>query len=52
MPSSTLYSAVARLKKEGLLIKDEDFALEDPFFALWIRRSMQLAAVGLPPADP
>lgn len=52
VPSSTLYSAVARLKKEGLLIKDEDFALKDPFFALWIRRSMQLAAVGLPPADP
>lgn len=52
VPSSTVYSAVARLKKEGLLIKDEDFALEDPFFALWIRRSMQLAAVGLPPAGP
>ncbi len=47
-PTSTVYSAAARMKKEGLLVRDEVFALEDPFFALWIRQSMEQAAVGLP----
>lgn len=28
---------------------NKDFALEDPFFALWIRRSKQQAAIGLSP---
>lgn len=49
-PSSTIYTAVARLKKDGIIIRDGEFALEDPFFALWIRRSMQNAAIGLSPA--
>ena len=48
-PSSTVYTAVARLKKDGIIIRDGEFSLEDPFFALWIRRSMQNAAIGLPP---
>lgn len=49
-PSSTVYTAVARLKKDGVIIRDGDFTLEDPFFAFWIRRSMQNAAIGLSPA--
>ena len=50
-PTSTIYSAAARLKKEGLLVRETEYAMEDPFFALWIRRSKQLAAIGLPPAE-
>lgn len=49
-PASTVYSAAARLKKDGLVVRDDDFELEDPFFALWIQRSMQEAAAGIPPA--
>lgn len=48
LPSSTVYTAAARLKKEGIVIREEDFELEDPFFALWIRRAKEQAAVGLP----
>lgn len=48
-PSSTVYTAASRLKKEGIIIRDDDFALEDPFFALWIRRSKQQAAIGFSP---
>ena len=29
--------------------RNKDFALEDPFFALWIRRSKQQATIGLSP---
>lgn len=47
-PSSTVYAAVARMKKDGVIVRDEEFVLEDPFFALWIRQSMQQAAIGLP----
>lgn len=50
LPASTVYSAAARLKKDGLVVRDDDFELEDPFFALWIQRSMQEAAAGIPPA--
>lgn len=46
-PASTIYSAAARLKKDGLLVRETDYELEDPFFALWIRSSMQQAAIGL-----
>ncbi len=35
-PSSTTYSALKRLTKKGILIKGEDYKLEDPFFNLWI----------------
>lgn len=45
-PTSTIYSAAARMKKEGLLVRQRDYELEDPFLALWIRQSMQQAAVG------
>lgn len=48
--TSTVYTAVSRLKKEGILIREKAFALEDPFFALWIRQSMQNAASGISPA--
>lgn len=47
LPTSTVYSAAARLKKEGFLVRETDYELEDPFFALWIRHSIQQAAVGL-----
>lgn len=50
-PTSTVYSAAARLKKEGMLVRDKEYELEDPFFALWIRRSMQQAAIGLSSAQ-
>lgn len=36
------------MKKDGVIVRDEEFVLEDPFFALWIRQSMQQAAIGLP----
>lgn len=48
-PTSTVYSAAARLKKDGLLLRETEYELEDPFFALWIRCSMQQAAIGLAP---
>ena len=47
--SPSVEQTVARLKKDGIIIRDGEFSLEDPFFALWIRRSMQNAAIGLPP---
>lgn len=48
LSTSTVYGAVARMKKDGLIVRDEEFALEDPFFALWIRQSMEQAAIGVP----
>lgn len=36
-PLSTVYSAVGRLKKDGLIVREEDYEFEDPFFGLWIR---------------
>ena len=47
LPASTLYSAAARMKREGLLVRETDYELEDPFFALWIRGSIQESAIGL-----
>ena len=38
-PSSTIYTAVGRLKKEGFILQDDGFVLEDPFFSLWIQRT-------------
>ena len=26
-----------RLKKDGLIVREEDYEFEDPFFGLWIR---------------
>lgn len=37
------------LKKDGIIVRDDDSALEDPFSALLIRRSKQQAAIGLSP---
>lgn len=42
-PSSTVYSAARRLKKDGFLVRDEEYDLEDPFFAEWIRRALEKA---------
>ena len=36
IPPSTTYSAIKRLLKKGFLIKDKEYALEDPFFRIWI----------------
>ncbi len=45
-PTSTVYSAAARLQKEGFIVRGESFEFEDPFFGLWLRRALQQAAVG------
>jgi len=37
LPTSTVYSAVGRMKKDGLIVREEDYEFEDPFFGLWIR---------------
>ena len=48
LSTRTVYGAAARMRKDGLIVRDEEFALEDPFFALWIRQSMEQAAIGVP----
>ncbi len=35
-PASTTYSAIKRLLKSGLVIKEAGYQLEDPFFARWL----------------
>lgn len=35
-PTSTVYSALKRLQKEGTLIYSDNYELEDPFYKLWI----------------
>lgn len=47
-PTSTVYTAAARLKKDGILVREDNFDLEDPFFSLWINRTMSEAAQGIP----
>lgn len=42
---STVYTAAGRLVKEGVLIRTSRYEVEDPFFALWIRRQRQRAAL-------
>jgi len=39
-PTSTLYSALKRLQKEGYVIYAESYELEDPFFKEWILKEM------------
>lgn len=46
-PVSSVYSAISRMKKEGLVVREDGFELEDPFFALWIRKEQDAAAQGL-----
>lgn len=48
-PASTFYAASGRLRKDGLLVREEGgVELEDPFFALWIRRAMAEASAAIP----
>ena len=39
-PTSTLYSALKRLQKEGHVIYADSYELEDPFFKEWILKEM------------
>ena len=39
-PTSTLYSALKRLQKEGYVIYADSYELEDPFFKEWILKEM------------
>ena len=39
-PTSTLYSALKRLQKEGYVIYADGYELEDPFFKEWILKEM------------
>ena len=39
-PTSTIYSALKRLQKEGYVIFSDHYEIEDPFFKEWIIRGM------------
>ena len=39
-PTSTVYSALKRLQKDGYVIYSDHYELEDPFFKEWILRGM------------
>ena len=36
MPTSTAFSALKRLSKQGYVIKNGKYEIDDPFFARWI----------------
>lgn len=36
MPTSTAFSALKRLSKQGYVIKNKKYEIDDPFFARWI----------------
>lgn len=38
LPTSTTFSAVKRLVRQGYVIKNTSYELEDPFFGVWILR--------------
>ena len=38
-------------QKEGMRVRDTECELEDPFFTLWIRCSIEQTAVRVPPAQ-
>lgn len=40
-PTSTVYSALKRLQKDGYVIYSDHYELEDPFFKQWILEAMQ-----------
>ena len=41
MPTSTAFSALKRLSKQGYVIKNKKYEIDDPFFARWIfKRSL------------
>jgi hypothetical protein len=39
-PTSTIYSALKRLKKDGYVIYSDHYEIEDPFFKEWILRGI------------
>ena len=39
-PTSTIYSALKRLQKDGYVIYSDQYEIEDPFFKEWIIREM------------
>lgn len=41
VPSSTAYSSLQKLARDGYVIRLEEYEIEDPFFAEWIRKMMQ-----------
>lgn len=38
IPTSTAFSAIKRLVKQGYVIKDSTYEIEDPFFGAWITK--------------
>lgn len=42
IPTSTAFSAIKRLVKQGYVIKSDSYELEDPFFGQWILREKAL----------
>ena len=36
IPTSTAFSALKRLSRQGYVIKNEKYEIDDPFFARWI----------------
>mgnify|MGYP003502904039 CR=1 FL=1 len=40
-PTSTIYSALKRLQKDGYVIYSDRYELEDPFFKQWVLEAMQ-----------
>ena len=41
-PTSTIYSALKRMQKDGYVIYSDHYEIEDPFFKEWILREMAL----------
>jgi hypothetical protein len=39
-PTSTIYSALKRLQKDGYVIYSDHYEIEDPFFKEWVLRGM------------
>jgi len=37
-PSSTTYSSLKRMLKSGIVIKEESYSIEDPFFTRWLQK--------------
>lgn len=41
LPASTAYSAVARLAKDGYVLRNGQYEFEDPFFRRWVLRQLE-----------
>ena len=39
MPTSTVFSTLKRLVKSGIVLKDNYYELDDPFFRIWIQQN-------------